>query len=189
MSCFDLRVKQCWRRHRRLKMRDWWESPHISLTARTSYAGRAYPAYLGHITQIFGDRKFAWDKWARCKGCMTRNHHSSTPRLLLPIFPQDNVPPRSLYHWTNKFFRPANCASPDFNVWGHLTPQSPEHKQCPPKNNLSTLPINLFLDGGGYAFNILCAALPFIFERMDEISNNACFSALVFPFKDKSWYH
>ena len=94
-SRFDPRVRQCWRWRRRLKMRDWWENPHISLTARASFAGRAYPAYLGRITQIFGDRKFAWDKIAGCKGWKTCNRHTSSPFYIEPII--DNFHPHTSY--------------------------------------------------------------------------------------------
>ena len=94
-SRFDPSVRQCWRWRRRLKMRYWWENPHISLTARTSFAGRAYPAYFGRITQIFGDRKFAWDKIAGCKGWKTCNRHTSSPFYIEPII--DNFHPHTSY--------------------------------------------------------------------------------------------
>ena len=47
------------------------------------------------ITQIFGDRKFAWDKIAGCKGWKTCNRHTSSPFYIEPII--DNFHPHTSY--------------------------------------------------------------------------------------------
>ena len=151
-------------------MRDWWENPHISLTARASFAGRAYPAYLRRITQIFGDRKFAYDKIVGCKGWKTRNGHTSSPisfelingnfhphTSALNILVSTHCEP----HWAELFFRTAVALCLPSMSELHLTPRSHESRGNVPRKRTSMGPrINLFRDGGGgYSSHILWAPL------------------------------
>ena len=101
------------------------EPSHFTDRTRASFAGRAYPAYLGRITQIFGDRKFACDKIAGCKGCKTCNlinifrraHKWQFPSsYICSLHPGPLIASLIELNCSSAHWQSAVCTCPDFNV-------------------------------------------------------------------------